>query len=212
MKLYKLLLEIESDLNEDYPESFNFEELKNIKSFNGKVNYVKTHLGKHLGRGSSRIVFDTGDNKVIKIALNKKGLIQNESESYYKDDFYIKNNIAEIFDYDEDGFWIEMEKAKKATKNDFERLWNVKFDDLKSYLLKIYSQNHGRNVKFNNIENELHDNDYVIDIVDIMMNYDLLVGDLVRINSWGIINRNGEEKIVLIDIGLNTSDFNKYYK
>ena len=37
-------------------------------------------MGKPVGRGSSRVVFQYDDNIVIKLALNGKGIAQNEAE------------------------------------------------------------------------------------------------------------------------------------
>ena len=57
-----------------YPTSFNMGEFKSIKSYKGKLDYAKQHLLGKLGAGSSRAVFKVDDEKVLKIALNEKGL------------------------------------------------------------------------------------------------------------------------------------------
>lgn len=38
------------------------------------------------------------------------------------------------------------------------------------------------------------------------------IGDLTRINSYGVVSDNGQENIVLIDMGLSDKVFDSYYK
>lgn len=67
-------------LKEAMSESFSFEELKAIKSFKGRYEYCLKTLGPTQGRGSSRVVFQLSDERVLKLALNEKGIAQNEVE------------------------------------------------------------------------------------------------------------------------------------
>jgi hypothetical protein len=56
------------------------------------------------------------NQKVIKIAKNKKGLAQNSVEA----EAYIQNYdiVARVFDTDRNDFWVEMELAKKSGQRD----------------------------------------------------------------------------------------------
>lgn len=47
-----------------------------------------------------------------------------------------------------------------------------------------------------------------------LMNYQIEgFGDIQRISSWGVIqNEDGEEKLILIDYGLNNDTLNNHYK
>lgn len=205
MKLYNLLLEIESELSEDYPEIFKFEDLKNEKTFKGKIDYLKNILGKHLGKGTSRIVFNVDNDKVLKVALNQKGLAQNESEIDLKDEKYLEDIIAKVYDYDKDDYiWVEMEKATKAKKSDFKKFFNIEYSILYDY---IYSQIFNRNFGYY-IENY----DYANKILEIIISYDYNFFDVLKINSWGIVKRDGQEKLVLIDFGLTNDNYIQYYK
>ena len=38
------------------------------------------------------------------------------------------------------------------------------------------------------------------------------IGDLCKLDSYGIVNRNGKQYIVLIDYGLTNKIFDDYYK
>jgi hypothetical protein len=44
------------------------------------------------------------------------------------------------------------------------------------------------------------------------MNTSSPAGDLMRLNSYGIVNRNGEDIIVIIDFGLTHDIYDEYYK
>ena len=45
-----------------------------------------------------------------------------------------------------------------------------------------------------------------------MSNYQLTTwGDLTRISSYGIVKRNGQEELVIIDFGLTEDVYNNFY-
>ena len=59
-------------------------------------------------------------------------------------------------------------------------------------------------------------NDEVIelfnDIHEIKANYDQMVGDLSRINNWGMVRENGNTFMVMLDSGLSEEVYNQFYK
>ena len=69
---------LDENMDEAYPTSFNIEEFKQLKSFNQRIQYCEQHL-QRISSGSSRIVYKIDDEKVLKLAKNKKGLAQNEA-------------------------------------------------------------------------------------------------------------------------------------
>lgn len=103
-----------------YPAAFDMDTFKSIRSFAGRVDYCRSKL-KYLGRGSSRIVFEIDDEKVLKLAYNRKGVAQNEAEA----DPMLRNYnmFAKVFDVHPRYQWIEMEKAVPAEKSDFDRIY-----------------------------------------------------------------------------------------
>ena len=70
---------IHSDISEEYPESWNIEDFKKLTSFNARVKYCEEKL-RRISSGSSRIVYKIDDQKVLKLAKNKKGIAQNNQE------------------------------------------------------------------------------------------------------------------------------------
>jgi hypothetical protein len=45
-----------------------------------------------------------------------------------------------------------------------------------------------------------------------MSDSDSPAGDFMRLNSYGVVNRNGEDIIVIIDFGLTQSVYDEYYR
>ena len=58
-------------LNEATDGRFSVDELNNIPYFRDREKYCEKHLGENIGRGSSRVVFQIDDNKVLKLAWNE---------------------------------------------------------------------------------------------------------------------------------------------
>jgi hypothetical protein len=126
-ELIKKLLR-ENLVGEDYPSSWDIEEFKNLKSFNARVKYCNEHLSR-ISSGSSRIVYKIDDEKVLKLAKNKKGLAQNEVEIEYSNYYDISDIVAKVFESDENNLWVEMELAKKVTPNIFKNVVGISFED-----------------------------------------------------------------------------------
>ena len=59
-------------INEAMNDTFSYEELGNIRTFSKRVAYCKQHLGNPIGNGSSRMVFQIDDEKVLKLAKSKR--------------------------------------------------------------------------------------------------------------------------------------------
>jgi hypothetical protein len=60
---------------------------------------------------------------------------------------------------------------------------------------------------------EMWNNDFIANIFNLIGSYDNFAsGDLVRLSTYGVVKRDGEDTIVLIDYGLSTDVLNTYYK
>jgi|TARA_R110000824_G_scaffold156963_8_gene330406 hypothetical protein len=213
MKLTNLYNEI---LDEDYPSSFNMEEFKTLTSFNKRIKYCEDNL-KRISSGSSRIVYAIDNEKVLKLAKNNKGLQQNEVEISYGQYSDLDDIVAKIFDYENNNLWVEMELARKVSVADFKRITEFDF--------KIYSMgiaNYGNEVnqqknkmKYPKLDSEITqsmwDDEFVKSIFSFIGSYDVPVGDLTRLNSYGIVKRDGEDIIVIIDYGLTHDIYDSYY-
>jgi hypothetical protein len=213
MKLANLYNEI---LDEDYPSSFSMEEFKTLTSFNKRIKYCESNL-KRINSGSSRIVYAIDNEKVLKLAKNKKGLAQNEVEISYGQNSNLDDIVAKIFDYENNNLWVEMELARKVGAADFKRIIGF---DFKTYSIGII--NYGNEVnqqknkmKYSKLDNEIIEamwsDEFFYSIFNFISGYDLPVGDLTRLNSYGIVKRDGDDTIVIIDYGLTHDVYGSYY-
>lgn len=97
----------------EYIANSTVEEIKRIIEMIPTPEGILAFLEKFaekLGEGSSRYAFDIAPDKVLKVAFNKTGLLQNKVEINAADELY--PYVPEIYDHHPDGYWIEMEKVK----------------------------------------------------------------------------------------------------
>jgi len=188
-----------------YPANFSFEEYGNIRSFAGKLRYAQERLLGKVGAGSGRAVFRVDDEKVLKVAMNAKGVAQNEAESDWGAQGY--DVIAKVFDSDKDDAWVEMELAKKVNPNRFKQLTGVSLEEVVTWLGYITGKVLYR--PHQTVPNDLGENEFAEDLRSFAADYNYPVpGDFGKINSYGEVLRNGQPRIVLVDFGFNdaTSD------
>lgn len=135
---------------------------------------------KYIGSGSSRKVFDLGNGYVVKIAKNKAGIAQNKAE--YKISLLDSSNLfAKVMKSSNDFHVLIMEKADKVENLAFVcNYFNV------DNILQV--------VTLEDFQNLYH-------------KYNLLLNDLCRISSWGIING----KPVIIDYGFTKEIRDRFY-
>jgi mRNA-degrading endonuclease RelE of RelBE toxin-antitoxin system len=199
---------------EAYPENFSFEEFNNIRSYNGKLKYANERL-KKLSSGSSRVVYQVDDEKVLKIAKNKKGLAQNETEADWSKDAY--DVTAKVFENSPEYFWVEMEFAKKLTPTRFKQLTGISIQDMQTAMRVLRERM--RPIKnlaplklTPEAEAKLYENEFYLDIERFIADYDMETGDFGRLNSYGEVIRDRQPKIVLVDFGVTQQTWNDYYK
>ncbi len=123
-----------------------------------------------IGYGTGRVVYDLGNGYVVKVAKNKKGIAQNKAENQ----IYSMNDteyFAKILAVSEDFRFLIMEKAERISSISVVwRHFQVR-NNRELFRLSIFQ-------KF-------------------VTQYHLIMGDLYRRSSWGIVNG----KLVIIDYG-----------
>ena len=203
-------------LQEAADEHFSLEELSAIQSFRGRFNYCTQHLGKHIGKGSSRATFQIDDEKVLKLAWNDKGLGQNIEEKRT----YNASIFPKVYDYDEDGKWIISEFVLPAKSQDFKHCFGMTFQQFASFISASGKYRFGGRYWNAMPENEwisyLENNEELSEFDEYIGNYGnhnfTPIGDMARLCNYGLTQRNGEATIVLLDSGLSEDVWNTYYK
>lgn len=204
-------------MGEDYPSSWSIEVFKNLKSFAKRVSYCNQHL-QRISSGSSRIVYKIDDEKVLKLAKNRKGLAQNEQEISVGNDYYLDDLVATVFESDPNNLWVEMELARKVTPKVFFDIVNVSFDVYCQALRYYHREVTGNRGPITRYEmkpenmDELWENEFVSRMLDYIGNYSPPVGDLCAPSTYGVVKRNGKEQIVMVDFGLNQEVYDSHYK
>ena len=202
---------IDEVLSEDYPSSWNKDEFNKIHSYAGKVKYAAQHL-QRISSGSGRVVFIIDDTKALKMAKNDRGVAQNEVEVDWGAQDMYGDIVAKIYDFDEVGYrWIEMELAKKLSMSKFRELTGI--NDLNEFweYLQYSGNNHNAEPSKELIE-KYDNNEFADRVKSFMLDFDKGYGDLARLNSYGLVNRNGKESVVIVDYGLSNQVHKKHYR
>ncbi|SFD01795.1 hypothetical protein [Clostridium uliginosum] len=148
--------------------------------FNRIMFNLRRGYYRYIGSGSGRQVFDLGNGYVIKVARNRAGIAQNMCE--YKISFNDPSDLfAKVIKVSNDFNLLIMQKANKV--------YNI------SYVWKYFNITNKREL-FN-----------LKELQNIMRKYNLLLADLDRESSWGIING----RPVIIDYGFTREVRERYY-
>lgn len=207
-------------ISEAMMDSFSFDELKKMKNFKSRKEYCDKYLGFNVGKGSSRLVYQIDDNKVLKLAWNGKGIAQNQEEYLFSQDNFvdITPNVFEDMSDVENYFFITSEYVLPAKNKDFQHVFGITFEDFKKLLRTVASWYDSKSFRFNDklsdeeVASLEEKNDNIKEYVDYVSNYQPILGDMLRIANYGLIKRDGQEMIVLLDSGLSEDIFNTYYK
>lgn len=206
--------QIFENLNEvNYPQGFEIEKFKNISSFKARLQYAEEYLQK-LASGSSRRVFKVDDETVLKVAMNSRGLAQNEAEidMFYRSRDYLQHIFAKIYDDDPKYTWLLSEYAPRAKNSDFIKYIGVDFEAFSQYIrYNITSQTSNKQVSPPNLTEEemeiLSDSDFAHDVCESTTSFNMDMGDLLRIASYGVT----KDGLVLIDYGGSKDVIDQYY-
>jgi len=171
-----------------------FKSLKDIKEMNA---YANSFLQK-LGQGSSRAAYIFSSSKVLKIAINKKGIAQNKTEMDVFTNPKTKPMISKVVDYEPEYTWLLADSVREfKSERDFEIAAGISFDDF------IYDV---KDVKAGRLET---DNPLVMNTVNTMNSTDLLIGDIAIVEHWG---KSADGRVVLLDYGFTKEVWEKYYQ
>lgn len=196
------------------PETWDKNQFSTRASFRQTIAYAKERA-KQIGRGSSRVAFEIpyqGRKTVLKVALNNKGIAQNQEEADLLSDWYLKSiGIAiPLIDYDEENgnkiSWIHTEFAQKITKRQLARFFDgIGIDAI---LASIEYERTGRkNHMYRELPESIYENDTYERLRELLLSYDKISsGDLGRTVNWGIY----KGKPVIVDLGFTDNTVHLY--
>jgi len=176
------------------------EKIDNLESFTDRIDYAENHLT-HLSSGSSRIVYKTPQNTVIKLAKNKKGLAQNKAESTIETNSKFVNRV---FSHSRKYFWIEAPLVEKITEKEFEEISGINFKDFGEALKSSVNNSSSSD----DVKKKIKSSKIFQDLTKIAKDNKLAAGDLAKISSYGKL----DNKILLIDTGLTNKIYEDFYE
>ena len=208
MTIQKILLEVDHYLlkiaNLSDPR---LKQLSEQPTFAARMRFADINF-KRLIAGSGRVAYQYAPDLILKLAKNDKGIAQNATEADGFLQQHYKELVANVIDSDPDDKWIVSEMATKISESEFKNLTGISFKNLCNYLDVRFSN--GKNMYLPKVENEeeLDNNNFVSDLVDMMANFNMPTGDIKRIRSWGKI----KNRAILMDYGLTQQIFDDMYK
>jgi len=122
-------------------------------------------------------------------------------------DMYISDLIAKVDTKISDkGFkYIISEYARPINNDEFLNITGVNYDTFFHYLV-CYKYNDKNNKTIKNIEEKISNSEFLSGIVKMYIDYDLFADDFT-LENLGII----DDRIVLLDYGMDNENFGKYY-
>ena len=184
----------------------------------------------YLGSGTSRTVYGLGGDKVIKIALNVKGIEQNKLEAFAGRDAVVAKIIAKVFDSDDEYYWIVSERLTPITDaadfKEAEDIVGVSWNEVReifglSKSAKVTgtvpqgaaarAKSSGSGKASGSAPAGCATGQAFLDAVkELKDRYtDLLPGDIAKIDSWGTTKKGC---LVLYDYGITKKVYDKYYR
>lgn len=198
--------------------SFSLKELDGIWDYEDKFEYCCEHLGKPIGEGSSRAVFQIDDDRVLKLAIDESGEAQNRVEAgdeIYKDEL---NIFPIMYSYDRECYtWVISEYVLPMKKEDVVKIFGIndaEFFHIIQALDRLVDKEKTGDIserEMGSIEYYSKCHPFLAGLVECFRNEILLAGDLSNLDNFGITQRNGELIPVILDSGINMDVYKKYY-
>lgn len=198
---------------EAYPSSWSMDKFLSLKNATERHVYAGVHL-KKIGQGSSRIVYQIDDDKILKIARQagdyNKGTAQNELEVDINDLY--PHVTTKVFDYDEEHYrWVEHELVTPLkSEKEFENIIGVEWDDFTGFIENESRREVNKSANNDVDEATMWANEFVRSIITLIKDYDAVKYyiDYIRLNHYGVTK---DGRVVLLDYGINESVFKDFY-
>lgn len=199
-----------SKIQEAMKSSFSFEYLSSLDAEEA-FEYCTKELGENVGEGSSRAVFQIDDVQVLKLALNEKGIAQNRVEASTKE---MKSPLFPYILYvDDNNKWLVTEYVLPAEDKDFEHCLGFGCRRFFYYIIeniKGLKYDGGMSAYEDEFVPYFGDSEFYRLLAKYILDYDIPIGDIQRIENWGVTKRNGKDTLVILDPGWNKETMKLY--
>lgn len=218
-------------LYEAMDDSFSLEEL-NLLDIDERIEYCKEHTKDIVGEGSSRIVFQLDDEKVLKLAKNERGIEQNRWEHIYtKQHKKFPTLFPSIYYYDREYKWVISEFVLPAEEEDFKNClgisWEKFIDEMSIFVEAVryglpqpgwtitadeFIQKLKKRWVNRFYKGGLKHKDFLIELANYFDDEELGDGwaDIFNIHNWGLTIRNKKPAVVILDAGYTKATIDMY--
>lgn len=187
-------------------DHFDLNRFKKLDDLQPMLVYAGHFLDK-LGEGSSRAAFLLSGKYVLKIALNKKGLAQNNAELEVFTNPKSKSIVAKIYASNDQQQWLIADLVKPvASVEEFEQMCGVSWTVFSSQIVK--------GLKEKDVPHEA--SKFVKTVLATALENNLLPGDLAQTrsdskNALGHWGKTPDGRLVLLDYGFTEKVASDHY-
>lgn len=188
--------------------SFSLDVFKTLPNESIMLAYAENYLDE-IGRGSSRGVFVLTSKKVLKVALNPKGLAQNRAEVQVYTDPATADTAAAIHDADEEGRWLISDVVRPlSSEEEFRKLTGVEWSDFVVDLEATLSSTARATWGHADMRKDAQPFTKAVYKMAEMGSSRLKVGDLTELGHWG---KTPDGRVVILDYGFTEDVATKHY-
>jgi hypothetical protein len=207
--------QIKTLLREFMQDGFSLSSLDSLPH-GERVRYCRQYLGEPIGVGCGRVVFEIGDDTVLKVCY---GYVNKQNKQEYLNYISAKENYDELIDLfpkvyktADDYSWIECERVLPFDKQDSKKILGLPYKDNNYPSLVGFidwaEYNVGGNVSDESDENQLYErliqeDEWFMKIYKYIELQNGAATDLID-DNFGLALRNGKPHIVILDSGSET--------
>lgn len=185
--------------NGRFGTKFDIKQFKELDGINLMLQYAKEFL-EIMGTGSSRMAFLFSSRYVLKIAINKKGLAQNEAEVDVFTNPKSKGVVAKVYSSDPQFRWLVSDLVKPlSSPAEFEDLTGIDWPNFVNLLRPKVKSNQPVSA----------DDPKIVQATAVTAQQNnLLFGDLEELSHWG---KTPDGRAVLLDYGFTGEVWRSHY-
>jgi len=182
-----------------FGERFDLKKFKALDSAHMMLVYANQYL-EPLGEGSSRRAFTLSSKYALKIALNEKGIAQNEAELDVFTNPKTKGVVAKIYGADNENRWVISDLVKPLQRGSEDEFAQITGTDWEDFRMTLRGALKGEKV---------WPDEFTQSAITVAKSNNLVYGDLGEIGHWG---KTPDGRCVLLDYGFTEGVWNDHYK